>query len=183
MSNESSVFVKDKQIVFSGSILPESIGKIMMSIKAIEEEDDEKEAHLKNFVREPIKMIISTNGGSVYDALGLVDMIESCRTPIHTYAYGQIMSAGLALFVAGSKRFCGKYTTFMYHEASTRMYDYGSVINSRANEISRLESIFNSILINKTKLNEKILKKWYNDREVYIDANEALKLGIVNEIL
>jgi len=183
MSGENSVFVKDKHIVFSGRIDSESIGKIMLAIKAMEEEDDVNESRLKSYTREPISFTISTNGGSVYDALALVDMIESCRTPIYTYAYGSIMSAGLPLFVAGHKRFCGKYTTFMYHEASTRIDDYGSIINSRTNEINRLETIVDKILIEKTKLNEKILKKWYSEREVYIDANSALKHGIVDKIL
>ena len=77
MSGENSVFVKDKTIVFSGTVTPESIGKIMVTIKAFEDDDNENAAHLKDYKREPISLIISTNGGSVYDALALVDMIES----------------------------------------------------------------------------------------------------------
>jgi len=41
----------------------------------------------------------------------------------------------------------------------------------------------NRILMSKTKITEKKLKEWHNEREAYIDSIEALKLGIVNEIL
>jgi len=183
MSSENSVLVKDKHIVFSGRIDSESIGKIMIAIKAMEEDDDASEMRLKNYKRDPIIFTISTSGGSVYDALALIDMMDSCRTPIHTYAYGSIMSAGLPLFAAGKQRFCGKYTTFMYHEASARMDEYSSILNSRASEINRIENIMDSILTDRTKLTNKILKQWRNDREIYFDAEKALKLGIVDKIL
>jgi len=183
MSSENSVFVKDKTIVFSGLVDHESVGKIMMTIRAFEDDDNDNAAHIKDYKREPINLIISTQGGSVYDALGLVDMIESCKTPVHTYAYGKIMSAGIYIYVAGHKRFCGKFTTFMYHESQATFDDCHSILNSRSKEMDRLEKVMNGILMSKTKITEKKLKEWHNEREAYIDSIEALKLGIVNEIL
>jgi len=183
MAGENSVFVNDRTIVFSGPINSESVGKIMLTIKVIEDDDNDRAAHLKNYERKPINLNISTGGGSVYDTFALIDMIESCKTPVYTYGYGQVMSAGLFLFLAGHKRFCGKHTTFMYHESSTRMDDYGTVLTSRVIELNRIESTLDNMLTSKTKVTEKMIKKWYETREVYLSSEDALKLGIVNAVL
>jgi len=178
-----SVFVSDRNILLSGIIDNESVGKIMMAIKVIEDDDNKSEANLKNYKREPINLNISTKGGSVYDSLALIDVMSSCKSPIYTYAYGQIMSAGLPIFISGSKRFCGKYTRFMFHELHTVIDDYAGVIESRSNELTKVNNVLESILLSRTKINEKTLKQWHNEREVYLDAEKALKLGIVHEIL
>jgi len=178
-----SVFGKDRTVVFSGEVDQESVGKLIMGIKATEEDDDSKEMSLVGFTRNPIKLNINTNGGSIYDALALIDVIESCRTPIFTFGYGQLASAGFPIFLAGKRRFCGKYATFMFHEASMGIKDYSSIIDCKAREVNRLENILNEIMKKDTKITDKMLKQWHNDREVYIDANTALKLGIVHEIL
>ena len=93
------------------------------------------------------------------------------------------MSAALPLFVAGDKRFCGRRVTFMHHEAAARIDDYSSIISAKAKEVERVGKVIDDVLIERTKVTDKMVKQWYNEREKYFDAQEALKLGIVHEIL
>ena len=183
MSDRNSVFGNDRHIVLSGGIDEESMGKIILAIKLIEEDDNKQEMQIKDFVRKPIHLYISTTGGSVYAALSLIDVMDSCKTPIFTYGYGNIMSAGNYIFLAGHRRFCGKYATFMWHETSAGINDYSSILTKKTEEINRLNLILDDIMASRTKIGEKLLKKWRAEREVYIDANEALRLGIVHQIL
>jgi len=183
MAEHNSVFGNDRHIVLSGGIDAESMGKIILGIKLIEEEDDEKEMQIKDYKRKPIHFCISTTGGSVYAALSLIDVMDSCRTPIYTYGYGNIMSAGNYIFLAGDRRFCGKYATFMIHETSAGMNDYSSILNKKKEEVNRLNGILDEIMVTRTKVGTKLLNKWKAEREVYIGAEEALKLGMVHEIL
>jgi len=182
MGNDT-VFVRDREIVYSGILDAENVGKVILSIRSMVNEDNEKEANLKNFKREPIHLHISSTGGSVYHTLGLYDLIETSRTPIITYGHGCIMSAAVILFLAGYKRVCGKHATFMMHEASQGMNDYASIIHKKSEEISRLENLMRDIVVNRTKVSGKQYDKWNNEREVYLSAEDALKFGIVHEIL
>lgn len=183
MADNNSVFGNDRHIVLSGGIDAESMGKIILGIKLIEEDDDKQEMQVKDFKRKPIHLYISTHGGSVYAALSLIDVMDSCRTPIYTYGYGNIMSAGNYIFLAGDRRFCGKYATFMMHETAASINDYSSILTKKTEELDRLNLILDDIVASRTKVGEKLLKKWKAEREVYIDANEALKLGFVHQIL
>ena len=47
-NNDGNVFVNNRDIVFSGVVNPDNIGKIIMAIRSIENEDSENEARLKN---------------------------------------------------------------------------------------------------------------------------------------
>lgn len=184
-----TVFGSDREIVFSGEIDSESIGKIISIIKTIENQDNFDEMNTKNkkkikeFKREPIHLSISTVGGSVYHAMALIDIIEKSKTPIYTYGYGPIMSAGILIFLAGHKRYCGEYATFMFHELSNDVKDYSSIIVRRADELKRLNEILNGYIKSHTKITDKILQEWNVEREVYLDPHTAYSLDIVHDIL
>ena len=77
--------------------------------------DNECDKKQKDFKKETINLYINSNGGSVYDMWGLIDIIKSSSTTIHTYVTGKAFSAGSALLIAGHKRFAYRHSTVMIH--------------------------------------------------------------------
>ncbi len=50
-----------------------------------------------------IKLLINTEGGELHAAFALVEIMQASRIPIETIAIGQCASAGLIIFMAGTK--------------------------------------------------------------------------------
>ena len=138
--------------------------------------------------KEPIEFIISTYGGSaaemfaIYDTMRMVK--EECE--IHTLGLGKVMSAGVLLLAAGTKgkRKIAKNCRVMMH----------SVIGGSAGAIHSLENEMEEIrftqkqhiecLLKETTMTRAYLKRLLNKRvNVYLTAEEAVELGIADEIV
>ena len=161
-----------------------SVKDIIKSIMDINYDDDIKCKEFSGFQKLPINLYINTYGGSVYDGLGLINIIKASKTPIYTYVVGEAMSMGLPILVSGTKRFAYKYSTIMYHEISTFMWDKLESIKQDLKEGERLQVILDSIILNNTQiLKEKLDNVKERKIDWYISAEEALKLGIIDEII
>ena len=171
-------------ILLSEDVSQESVGDIILRILYINEQDDLGEQIYLDFTREPIKLIINSYGGSIYDGLALIDCIDASKTPIHTICYGSAMSMGMVILISGHVRYAGKYSTIMHHGSS--YVAEGKIENHKQElkEIERVDKICDEIIISRTKLTRKsINKKMSGITEWYISATEALELRIIDEII
>lgn len=139
--------------------------------------------------KSPIHMIINTCGGDVDDTFMLYDLMKYVPTPIHTVGLGKIMSAGCLLLAAGTKgkRKMGKNARIMYHCG----WDYieGSIFEMRANLASfeKREHQYDLKFAEETGMTIEQVEELYNKNgptaDTYISAEEALKYGIIDEII
>ncbi len=176
---------KSKRIfIISSQINQKSVSEIIESIFEINHEDDHKREQYKNYKREPVKLLLNTYGGSVYDGLGLIGAIEQSTTPVHITCLGSAMSMGLFILVSGHKRFIHKYSTVMYHQISNFVYDKLEGIKLDLEESQRLEKVCEEILLRHTFITKEQLDDFKERKaEWFIPADEAFKLGIVDKIL
>ena len=159
---------------------------VCLSIYRFNNEDDEKESKEIGYDRNnyPIKIFLNTRGGDVYESLAIVGAIQASKTPIITIALGYAMSGGFLIFVSGHKRTCQRYTTFLYHNIRTWIEGTISGMKEELKEIERLQIIIDNIILEETNLVQETLNKYNEKKEDwYISAEDALKLGIVDEIL
>lgn len=161
-----------------------SIGQISWSLLWQLKKDDEQDEKEKNYERKPIKIYINSYGGNVYDMWGLIDIMLNSKTPIYTYCTGYAMSAAFKIFLAGHKRFASKHSTFMYHQMSCwRAGKYQDLVEDRE-EMDKLNKMNEDFVIKRTKLTkEDIDDIREKKKDFYIHSDDALKLGIVDEIL
>ena len=126
-SDINNIYINTDERMFylSDGIDNISLGKMCFHLLYLLKIDDRKENEQKNYQRQPINIFINSFGGSVYDMWALIDIIESSKTPIHTYCSGYAMSAGFMIFLAGHKRFVTKHATLMCHQLS--MWDSGKI--------------------------------------------------------
>lgn len=180
----TDIETKKRDLMISENVTQASVKVIIEQILEINRYDDKEEEEKKKYGREPIKLYINTYGGSVYDGFALVAAIEKSKTPVHTVCLGKAMSMGFIIMVAGHKRFAHPLATLMYHQISTVVWDKLEGIKREIEEVERLEKLGDSFVLSHTKLRQKELDEVKKmKKEWYIDANDALKLGIVDEIL
>lgn len=161
-----------------------SIGQLCWSLIFQLQEDDKREEKEKDFKREPIKLYINSYGGNVYDMWALIDIILNSKTPIYTYCTGYAMSAAFKIFLAGHKRFASNHVTFMYHQMTCwRKGKYQDLVEDRQ-EMDYLQKTIEEYVINRTKLTQTDMDNIREKKiDFYIHSEEALKLGIIDEII
>lgn len=61
--------------------------------------DDDIEMIEVELKLKPIKLFLTTHGGSVYAAFKAVDIIKTLQVPVHTIVIGYVASAGTILSI------------------------------------------------------------------------------------
>jgi ATP-dependent Clp protease protease subunit len=181
-------FDKDDQfrsIILSNDIDNETVEEVMQFIIDVNTYDEDFENQIKDYERKPIKVIINSFGGSIYDGFALVGVIENSMTPIHTYCYGIAMSMALPIFASGHVRFMSKFSTLMYHEALTSHLDMKfSLIKDDMDECNRLMKQYDEYLLSRSSMTQKQLDEVKKSRrDWYFTADEALKLELIEAII
>ena len=169
------------RVITLGEIDNENACEVIGLIYEINVEDKNKAEEN----REPIKLILNSPGGDVYDGMGIVDAIEQSITPIHMYIHGYAMSMGFAIATCGSYRYASKRATFMYHEMSWNTgQEKMKYHEQELNEGKRLWKVYDNIIVQNTEIPLKTLQAVRKEqKEWYITAEQALNLGIIDEIL
>lgn len=169
------------RVITLGDIDNEKACEVIGLIHEINNEDKNK---IKEN-REPIKFILNSPGGTVYDGIGIADAIENSVTPIHIYIHGHAMSMGFAIATCGHYRYATKRTTFMYHEMSWNTgQEKIKYHEQELKEGKRLWKLYDDIIVENTNIPLKSLQKISKEqKEWYMTAEEALELGVIDEII
>lgn len=131
--------------------------------------------------RTPIRLILFTSGGDAYAMWSLVDIIMMSQTPVYTYM-GVAFSAGCSLLIAGHKRFAFPHGTAMWHSGQAGLEGTVEEVKSASGHLASLEKQSQDFFLSRTKVDLKKYKKM-KDATWYFTAQEALKYGLVDEIL
>lgn len=169
------------RVITLGEINGESACEVIGLIYEINNEDKNKAKEN----RDPIKFTLNSPGGNVYDGMGIIDAIENSITPVHMYIHGQAMSMGFAIATCGHYRYATKRTTFMYHEISWNTgQEKMKYHEQELKEGKRLWKIYDNIIVENTKIPLKTLQNIRKEqKEWYLDVEEALSLGIIDEVI
>lgn len=175
---EESIERDGNHIYFYSEVSRDSIFKLNMLIKEAEEENliSSLKFHIPPI---PIYLHINSYGGNVYAALTCIDVIQSCRVPVHTICEGAIASAGTLISVVGTKRYMRPNAYLLIHQLSSGFW---GKMNEIEDEYVNLKSLMKRIKkiykkhcnIPKKELNE-ILK-----HDLWWDYNKCLKMGLVD---
>lgn len=131
----------------------------------------------------PITIKINSCGGSIYDAWAVVARIKKSPCVIRTEAYGAIMSAATMIFAAGTERAVSRYCEFMFHQASVGVEGPVHSIVNVINSLNREEKMYCEFLQENSKKSSNFWKKMlHSKKDVYLTAEQVVKLGIAKEI-
>ena len=130
----------------------------------------------------PIRLHITSYGGSIHAALSAIDCIEESKVPVHTIIDGYAASAATMISVCGAKRYIKKNASMLIHQLRSGTWGKMSDIEDEYINLQKTHELIKNIYISKTKLKKgniaKILK-----HDLDWDAKECLANGLVDEIL
>lgn len=132
--------------------------------------------------RTPIKVYINTCGGDVVTLWTLIQVIQTSKTPVWTINVSFAYSAGAELLTAGHKRLALKGTQTMFHRGSCFFGGEQSVVESTKKHFDGIEKKLTDFLMSHTKIDAKVYKKKASF-DIYMDEDEALKNGVIDEIV
>jgi ATP-dependent Clp protease, protease subunit len=169
------------EIVYSLFSLNETAEKEV----AVDNEDPEKGTTV---IKEPIKFLISTYGGSAADMFSIYDTMRMVRenTEIHTIGLGKVQSAGVLLLAAGTKghRKIGKNCRVMIHAVNGGVHGELHNIENEFKEIKFTQTQYIKSLAIETGMTEKQLKKIVRQKvDVYLNCEEAVQMGIADVVI
>ena len=179
---------KDRNLYLPDQVTQKTMNSLTKAIIDINEHD----AHIKKvygiygaaYTPGPIKIYIDSYGGQVYQCFGLLGVMEKSETPIHTIVTGAAMSCGFMILISGHKRFGYSLSTPLYHQVSTGFYGKLQDMEESLKETKRLQKKIEEITLDRTRITEKELRKILRKKiDWYMSAEEAVKLGVIDEII
>ena len=171
-----SRLLKDRIIFLGGPIDDATANLIIAQLLFLSNEDTKKDIHF----------YINSPGGSVTAGLAVYDTMRFLRCDVSTYCIGQASSMGALLFAGGSdnKRFILPNGRVLLHQPmiSGVMTGAATDLEIEAKEILRLRARIYDIISERTgKSFEEIEKD--SDRNLWLEADEAVSYGIADKIL
>jgi ATP-dependent Clp endopeptidase proteolytic subunit ClpP len=129
----------------------------------------------------PIYLHINSFGGSVFDALTAIDVIQACKVPVHTVIEGASASAGTLISVVGAKRYIRPNAHMLIHQLSAGSWGKMSELED--------EHENNALLMNKIldiyKKHANIPKKQLSEvlkHDLWWESDKCMKYGLVDEL-
>lgn len=173
-----------RDLWLNGRVEEKSVGEIMKAIVKINRDDDKADKTTKDFIRQPINLYVNTYGGYMYDKYALVDIILKSKTPVHTIALGKVMSAGIAIMLAGHKRFGNKHSSYLIHNCHGGAYGSPNDVKLEAESMQRLVDMMTAIILERSEFPADLLERIYREKEDYeFGSEEALTFKLIDEIL
>ena len=163
------------RIIFMGTGINDQVANII-------------QAHLLFLARvdakKDIQIYIISPGGSVYAGLGIYDTMQFITPDVATICTGMAASMGAVLLCAGEKgkRSGLQHSRVMIHQPMGGAQGQASDIEITAREILKLKDELYEIIAQHSNTDiEKVRDD--SDRDYWMKADEALKYGMIDEIL
>ena len=134
---------------------------------------------------EVLQLYICSLGGDLHSAFALIEIMKRSKIPIQTIAIGQICSAGLFIFISGTKglRTLTESVSIMSHNFSTEVSgSYPSMMHVQK-ELTYAHNRILKLYKEQSNLSEKyIVEHLIGPYDYYLEPKEALELGLADSI-
>ena len=169
-----SRLLKDRIIFLGEEVTDVSAGLIVSQLLFLESEDPDKD----------INLYINSPGGSVVAGMAIYDTMNFIKSKVSTICVGISASMGAFLLSSGEVglRYALPNSEIMIHQPLGGAQGQATEIKIAAEHILKLRDKLNKILAINTKQElQKI--EIDTDRDYFMSADEALKYGLIDEIL
>lgn len=168
-----SRLLKERIIFVTGQVEDHMANLVVAQLLFLESEDPKKDIYL----------YINSPGGSVTAGLSIIDTMHHIKPDVVTVCVGMAASMGSLILSQGAK---GKRATLpnsevMIHQPSGGAYGQASDIDITAKHIIKTRDRLNKMLAKATGQKLAQIEKDV-DRDLFMDAEEAKKYGIVDKI-
>ena len=133
--------------------------------------------------RKPIRLIVDCGGGYLSVSETISNIIKMSLTPIYGIALGQVASGASVIYLSCHKRFALPNSVFVLHKGSCSGVSgtYDEIVAFAKDYEKQIETLISFYIENTKYTEEEIAENIQTDW--YIRIDEALKKGIVDEII
>ncbi len=164
-----------ERIVFLGTAIDDVVANLVIAqLLFLESEDTTKD----------IYMYVNSPGGLITSGLAIYDTMQYVKPSVATICIGQAASMGAVLLAGGAKgkRYALPHARVLIHQPLGGAQGQATDIEIQAREILRMREEINTIFTKHTGQEvEKI--KVDTERDFYMTADQALKYGIIDQIV
>lgn len=168
------LLLENRVVFLIGEINHASAARVMMQMLYLENQGRGKE----------INFYINSPGGAVDDTLALYDTMRFMSSPVSTYCIGRAYSGGAVLLTAGTKgkRYILPHAKVMIHQPYGGITGQAEDIKIQAEQIIKMKQELNKILSECSGRDVENIKR-DSERDRYFSAEEAVRYGLVDEVL
>ena len=174
---EYNRLLEERKILINDIISENTIEKVVMPLLRMDNDGSGKK----------ITIYINTNGGSVYDGLVLCDIIEHLKTETEVIVLGYAYSMGSIILMSGKNnpnviRKCYPFSTALIHGGSAYISGSSSQVKDYFKFNEKFEKRIADFIVSHTNLTEDdyaAIERY----EAYMDSDEMLEKGLVDEII
>ena len=139
---------------------------------------------LDNANHDPIRVIVTSQGGHVDSGYAIHDVLQYIESPVVTVGAGWVASIAVPILLSAPKksRYSLPNTRFLLHQPSGGAGGQAADIRIAAEEILKLRQRLNQLISDETgKSVEQVAED--SDRNFWMSAEEALAYGLVAKII
>ena len=169
-----SLLLKERIVMLFTPITDPVANTIIAQLLYLEREDPDKD----------ISMYIQSPGGVISSGLAIYDTMQLIKPAVSTICVGLAASMATVLLCAGTKgkRYSLPNATIHLHQAFGGAQGQAADVEIAAREIMRMQDLIRNIIAKHTGQSlEKIVHD--TDRDFYLNPEQAVEYGIVDEIL
>ena len=174
-SPNSYIYSNFNHIYFNNDITPDTAFELNKEIRSVQTKIKTVSASL-GIEEQPIYLHLTTDGGTIYSALSIIDCIASLTVPLYTVVDGYVASAGTLISIMGEKRYMTKNSYMLVHELRCGYWGKMTSIEEEVSNLKKIMKHITNIYLKKTKIDKEILKK-----DINWNIRECIKFGLIDE--
>ncbi|CUB07296.1 MAG: ATP-dependent Clp endopeptidase proteolytic subunit ClpP [Tepidiphilus sp.] len=169
-----SRLLKERVVFLVGPVDDAVASLVVAQLLFLESENPDKDIHF----------YINSPGGSVTAGMAIYDTMQFIKPDVSTLCIGQAASMGAFLLAAGArgKRYCLPNSRVMIHQPLGGFQGQATDIEIHAREILKIKAKLNELLAFHTGNDVERVER-DTERDNFMDAEEAVKYGLVDKVL
>lgn len=165
--------LKTRTVLISGGVDDKLAEKVMGQLLILDADN-----------HDPIRVMITSQGGHVDSGFAIHDMLRFIESPVVTIGAGWVASIAVPILFGAPKerRFTLPHTRFLLHQPSGGAGGQATDIRIEAEEILKVRERLNALIAHETGQSvERITKD--SDRNFWMDAEQAKDYGLVSKVI
>ena len=165
--------LKTRSLLLSGEIDKDSADRLIKDLLVLEGEGND-----------PVTIFINSPGGDVDAGFAIYDMVRFVSCPVTMVGMGLVASAAsLVLLAVPAERRVGlPNSSYLIHQPLSQMKGNATEIEIHAMQLEKMKEKLNRIISEATGMPLETVTS-DTDRDYWLDADEALKYGLISRIV
>ena len=165
--------LKARTVLVSGGVDDKLAEKVIAQLLILDAEN-----------HDPIRVVITSQGGHVDSGFAIHDMLRFIESPVITIGAGWVASIAVPILFGAPKerRYSLPNTRFLLHQPSGGAGGQASDIRIEAEEILKVRARLNQLIADET--GQPVAKiETDSDRNFWMDAQQAVDYGMVSRVI